>query len=106
MPGPRPDRWLTGAELAGPELVAGGVVLAHERVTGHRPVWPGSELPCGVPGHVDARGVHGDAGPIVSRECAELAGPELVAGGVVLAHEHMASPRAGLAGQQAASPAT
>ena len=62
-------------------------------------VWPGS-VPEVTPDHVDARGVHGDAAGLIRAGGAELAGPEFVPGGVVLAHERIdvARRRSGPAG--------
>src|SRR5207237_7603888 len=89
------------AELSGPQLVAGGVVLPHERIGEPeaglaRQGWSAG----GHPGHVDAGAVRRDAEGSLRAEGAELAGPEFVAGGVVLAHERIVAAGAALTRQR------
>src|SRR5262249_57759424 len=93
------DSWVhmnpAGAELAGPELVAGGVVLAHEGIKKALVAGLARQDTESVPGHVDPRGIHGHAGGKIRGAGAELAGPELGAGGGAPALREASSPPPG-----------
>ena len=86
-------------ELAGPDSVPLASYL-RTNASAARRWYLAREGAVGGPGHVDARSVHGDVQGASSSGCrsggAELAGPEFVAVGVVLAHEGILSRRLAL----------
>src|SRR3989442_8848677 len=89
-----------GRNLTGPHLVAIDIVLADEGVEPSRARLFG-EGTCRVPGHVGARGIHGDRIGLVVSGGSELAGPQDVAARVVLADETVVRSRARLSGEGA-----
>ena len=82
--------------MARPYLVAVGVVLAHKCIVEPSVglAWQGAG---GVPRHVDARAIHGNAVGKIDVGGAELPGPEFRAAGVVLPHVGVRAAGASLA---------
>src|SRR5262249_41541694 len=90
----------SGAELARPDYIAAGDVLAHKSVDGTGAA--SAQISRGFPRGVDARGVHRNAVGRVKVSASELPRPLLGPAGVILAHKGIAAALSHLAWELAA----
>ena len=89
------------AELAGPHLLAGGVIAANERVEASRRRLPRKDRCRRTNNRETAAWLHGDTGGDIGAAATELAGPQRRAGGVVLSDEGIPAARRPLLGKGA-----